>query len=70
MKCQAQVPRNLNFPRYHPCSNNAREGSEFCGVHQPKERKADPAKERYKLAVYVAGLRLRLVRGDHDPTNS
>jgi hypothetical protein len=53
----------MNFYRTRPCKNQALDGSNLCGTHQPKpEPVRDEAKERYKTLMYVAGLRSRRAR--------
>jgi hypothetical protein len=57
------LPTGMNF-HFRNCKNTAIEGSEYCRVHQSDKptKPRDEGKERYKTAMYVAGLRRKAGR--------
>lgn len=40
-RCKKQVPDGGRSVKFHRCGNYAKPGSEFCGIHGPKETRAE-----------------------------
>ena len=43
-KCKAQLIEPTGWGGKNPCHNNARQGSEWCGIHDPEAKAARAAK--------------------------